>query len=214
MSISNEGNGYLQVSWTFLFVLIWLFCACLGWKWCLENSHETSFLPLPKMLHVHGCFVGKPILEALQGWPTFLLSCYKNFSGASISSCMFVRTFYAIFFSRGNLICQQISLSKPQEILVVTYQLVILKYYTHADTLCMFWLYWRYLSSSIFLLKLLFHWKKEILIGQADLGISCLQVTKLGHQSHCLRNWFVPAVYVFYSIFLKPYDSFGSWCLI
>jgi hypothetical protein len=46
-------------------------------------------------------FVGEPVLEALQGKPSFLLCCYENFGGAGLSSCMFVRTFHALIFSQG-----------------------------------------------------------------------------------------------------------------
>jgi hypothetical protein len=42
-------------------------------------------------------------LEALQTKPSFLLCCYENFSGAGLSSCMFVRTFHAFIFSKGRL---------------------------------------------------------------------------------------------------------------
>lgn len=48
-------------------------------------------------------FVGEPILETLQGKPSFLLCCCENFSGACLSSCMFVRTFHAFIFSQGML---------------------------------------------------------------------------------------------------------------
>lgn len=100
MSISGEGNAYLQVTFKLLHSLF------------LFSSHpKYSFI----QFDVHGCvccflsscaiyFVGNCILAPLQGKPISLLSCYKNCCWDCISSCLFIGTLYAIFHSWGKII--------------------------------------------------------------------------------------------------------------
>lgn len=78
MSISSEGNAYLQVRSQLSLLTKLLAC-----------SKQSSY------------FVGEPILETLQERPRFLQHCYENFSGAGLSSSMLVRTIHAFIFAQG-----------------------------------------------------------------------------------------------------------------
>ena len=67
----------------------------------------------------------------------------------------------------------------------------------HVLRFFLFWWHLRYSSSLIWNLNN-FHllMKKEILIGQEGLGTFYLLVTKLGNQSHCLKNWYFENLFV------------------
>lgn len=96
MSISSEGNAYLQASLLKLSIhLIYHFFRILKVVHAIYNYSLfiKSFI-----------YVGEPVLEALQARPSFLFCCYENFRWAGLSSCVFVGTFHAIIFSPGMLL--------------------------------------------------------------------------------------------------------------
>lgn len=86
------------------------------------------------IVHQIFCFVGEPILEALQGRQSFLLCCYENCRRAGLSSCMFVRTFHAFIFSQGML---HMLHSTPVR-LKCTFQMVISRCLFHHRMLLLF----------------------------------------------------------------------------
>jgi len=115
MSISGEGNAYLQVT--------------------LELLHSLILSPLPPefillMLMLNGgvtCainFVGNWVLASLQAKPISLLPCYENCCRDCVSSCLFVGTFYAIFQSWGNITSIHICIP----VLLVFWLLILVRY--------------------------------------------------------------------------------------
>lgn len=171
MSISSEGNAYLQVS----LKCFW----SLGFKFFITFFRDGNWF----LFHFP---VGKPILEALQGRPTFLFYSCEDFIGSSISSRMFVRTFHAI------ILCWGISWL-PYSSILSTHVNVFYCFYVLR---CLFFLFFfkldiRSSSSSICPLnKLHSVMRKVIWIRQKDLGKSYQLGTRLGHQSPCSRNWY------------------------
>lgn len=117
-----------------------------------------------------------------------MLYCYENFSGASTYSCMSFRTFYAVLLSGGNKFGPDFHAGCA----LLSCIHIIFLYMHHLLRFFLFRWDFRY-SSSLIWNPNNFHllMKKEILIGQEGLGILYLLVTKLGNQSHCLRNWYV-----------------------
>jgi hypothetical protein len=101
MSISHEGNAYLQVTFELLHSLL-LFSS--------HNKYSILMLSLNVRDRVNCClsscaiyFVANCILAALQGKPFSLLPCYENCCWDCISSCLFIGAFHAIFHSWGKI---------------------------------------------------------------------------------------------------------------
>lgn len=99
MSISSEGNGYLQVWMShgfFIFLLPSTFAVASAYSWLF------GWNPYWHVTYFQWNSVGNWILASLQGKPTFLLPSDEDCGWGCISSCMFIGTFYAIFYSWGR----------------------------------------------------------------------------------------------------------------
>jgi len=94
MSISSEGNAYLQVT---------LERCCVAPEntihYVLYCVHVTW---LPSEIFCANKFTGSSILASLQGKQITLRSCHENCSWDCIPSGMFIGTFYPILHTRSK----------------------------------------------------------------------------------------------------------------